>query len=119
MVIRPNQTGPPNVVATANSPFEKAKQRDKRLKLFLWGDSGVGKTTLSTHLASYLALQNKKVILVEGIESDESGRRSAHVGSPRQRRPVLGGSHDTPLQAQPVGPGRLLRLLVVHPVFQV
>jgi chromosome partitioning protein len=26
---------------------------------------GVGKTTLSTHLASYLALQNKKVILVD------------------------------------------------------
>ncbi len=29
------------------APFEKARTRDKRLKLFLWGDSGVGKTTLS------------------------------------------------------------------------
>jgi len=47
MVIRPNQTGPPNVVASAESPFEKAMLRDKRLKLFLWGDSGVGKTTLA------------------------------------------------------------------------
>jgi len=29
------------------SPFHKARSLDKRLKLFLWGDSGVGKTTLS------------------------------------------------------------------------
>ncbi|MDQ7829065.1 MAG: ATP-binding protein [Armatimonadota bacterium] len=29
------------------SPFQKARSLEKRLKLFLWGDSGVGKTTLS------------------------------------------------------------------------
>lgn len=29
------------------SPFQKAHSLDKRLKLFLWGDSGVGKTTLA------------------------------------------------------------------------
>jgi len=29
------------------SPFQKAESLDKRLKLFLWGDSGAGKTTLS------------------------------------------------------------------------
>ena len=29
------------------SPFQKAKTLEKRLKLFLWGDSGVGKTTLA------------------------------------------------------------------------
>lgn len=29
------------------SPFQKATSLKKRLKLFLWGDSGVGKTTLS------------------------------------------------------------------------
>lgn len=29
------------------SPFQKAKSLEKRLKLFLWGDSGVGKTTLA------------------------------------------------------------------------
>jgi hypothetical protein len=29
------------------SPFERARTLDKRLKLFLWGDSGVGKTTLA------------------------------------------------------------------------
>ena len=29
------------------SPFKKARSLRKRLKLFLWGDSGVGKTTLS------------------------------------------------------------------------
>lgn len=29
------------------SPFQRAKTLEKRLKLFLWGDSGVGKTTLS------------------------------------------------------------------------
>ena len=29
------------------SPFQKARSLDKRLKLFLWGDSGVGKTTLA------------------------------------------------------------------------
>ena len=29
------------------SPFVKAKGLQKRLKLFLWGDSGVGKTTLA------------------------------------------------------------------------
>jgi len=31
----------------AKSPFQKARSLDRRLKLFLWGDSGVGKTTLS------------------------------------------------------------------------
>jgi hypothetical protein len=30
--------------AKGPSPFQKAKTRGKRLKLFLWGDSGVGKT---------------------------------------------------------------------------
>lgn len=29
------------------SPFDKAKSKDKRVKLFLWGPSGCGKTTLS------------------------------------------------------------------------
>ncbi|MCG3204355.1 MAG: hypothetical protein KCHDKBKB_01070 [Elusimicrobia bacterium] len=32
---------------TADSPFQKAKSVEKRLKLFLWGDSGVFKTTIA------------------------------------------------------------------------
>jgi hypothetical protein len=39
------------------SPFTKAKTMDKRLKLFLWGDSGVGKTTL--------ALQFPKPVVID------------------------------------------------------
>lgn len=31
----------------ATSPFQKAKSLEKRLKLFLWGDSGVFKTTIA------------------------------------------------------------------------
>ena len=31
--------------ATGRPPFQEAKTRSKRLKLLLWGDSGVGKTT--------------------------------------------------------------------------
>lgn len=31
------------------SPFQRAASRDRRLKLFLWGDVGVGKTTLALH----------------------------------------------------------------------
>ena len=30
-----------------DSPFQKAESLDKRLKLFVWGESGVGKTTLA------------------------------------------------------------------------
>jgi len=39
------------------SPFQKAKSLDKRLKLFLWGDSGAGKTTL--------ALQFPKPVVID------------------------------------------------------
>jgi len=39
------------------SPFQKAKTLKKRLKLFLWGDSGVGKTTL--------ALQFPKPVVID------------------------------------------------------
>jgi len=39
------------------SPFQKARSLDKRLKLFLWGDSGVGKTTL--------ALQFPKPVVID------------------------------------------------------
>lgn len=39
------------------SPFQKARSLDKRLKLFLWGDSGVGKTTL--------ALQFPKPVMID------------------------------------------------------
>jgi hypothetical protein len=39
------------------SPFQKAKSLDRRLKLFLWGDSGVGKTTL--------ALQFPKPVVID------------------------------------------------------
>lgn len=34
------------------SPFQPATQTDRRLKLFLWGDSGVGKTTLALRFPS-------------------------------------------------------------------
>ena len=34
------------------SPFQKATVTDRRLKLFLWGDSGVGKTTLALRFPS-------------------------------------------------------------------
>jgi len=40
-----------------DSPFQKARSLDKRLKLFLWGDSGVGKTTL--------ALQFPKPVVID------------------------------------------------------
>jgi len=39
------------------SPFQKATMLSKRLKLFLWGDSGVGKTTL--------ALQFPKPVVID------------------------------------------------------
>ena len=39
------------------SPFQKAVSVEKRLKLFLWGDSGVGKTTL--------ALQFPKPVVID------------------------------------------------------
>jgi hypothetical protein len=39
------------------SPFQKAKAADKRLKLFLWGDTGAGKTTL--------ALQFPKPVVID------------------------------------------------------
>ena len=42
------------------SPFQKAATLDKRLKVFLWGDSGAGKTTLS------LQFPNPAVIDLEG-----------------------------------------------------
>lgn len=35
------------MTASARSPFEKAKLREKRLKLLLWGEPGAGKTTLA------------------------------------------------------------------------
>ena len=38
--------------AEDSSPFQKATSQQKRLKLFLWGDSGVGKTTLSLQFPS-------------------------------------------------------------------
>jgi hypothetical protein len=38
-------------------PFQKARTLEKRLKLFLWGDSGVGKTTL--------ALQFPKPVMID------------------------------------------------------
>jgi len=41
----------------SGSPFQKARSLDKRLKLFLWGDSGVGKTTL--------ALQFPKPVVID------------------------------------------------------
>lgn len=37
---------------SATSPFQPAKTQDRRLKLFLWGDSGVGKTTLALQFPS-------------------------------------------------------------------
>ena len=37
------------------SPFQKARSLPKRLKLFLWGDSGVGKTTLALQFPSPVA----------------------------------------------------------------
>jgi hypothetical protein len=40
-----------------SSPFQKARSLDRRLKLFLWGDSGVGKTTL--------ALQFPKPVVID------------------------------------------------------
>lgn len=43
-----------------NNPFKKAHNKEKRLKLFLWGDSGVGKTTLA------LQFPNPAVIDLEG-----------------------------------------------------
>ena len=41
----------------AASPFQKARSRDKRLKLFLWGAPGVGKT--------WLSLQFPKPVLID------------------------------------------------------
>lgn len=41
----------------AGSPFQKAQAPDRRLKLFLWGDSGAGKTTL--------ALQFPKPVVID------------------------------------------------------
>ena len=36
----------------ASKPFKRASSADKRLKAFLWGDSGVGKTTMSLQFPS-------------------------------------------------------------------
>lgn len=40
------------MIAVHASPFQPATQTDRRLKLFLWGDSGVGKTTLALRFPS-------------------------------------------------------------------
>ncbi|MGQ9589919.1 MAG: ATP-binding protein [Planctomycetota bacterium] len=57
----PNQGKPIHVDFSkkqqAQSPFQKARLLDRRLKLFLWGDSGVGKTTL--------ALQFPKPVIID------------------------------------------------------
>lgn len=45
---------------TKSSPFAKAEVSNRRLKLFLWGDSGAGKTTLA------LQFPNTAVIDLEG-----------------------------------------------------
>ena len=47
----------PSKTKERESPFQKALSFDKRLKLFLWGDSGVGKTTL--------ALQFPKPVVID------------------------------------------------------
>jgi len=52
--VAPPKQGPPIM---DGSPFHRAANQDKRLKLFLWGDSGVGKTTL--------ALQFPKPVVID------------------------------------------------------
>jgi hypothetical protein len=47
-------------MAKTQNPFKGATQKDKRLKLMVWGDSGVGKTTLA------LQFPNPAVIDLEG-----------------------------------------------------
>lgn len=41
-----------NLAKSTGAPFQKASTMDKRLKLFLWGDSGAGKTTLALQFPS-------------------------------------------------------------------
>ena len=47
----------PKVNGDIGSPFEKAELLNKRLKLFLWGDTGVGKT--------WLALQFPRPVVID------------------------------------------------------
>ena len=47
----PPEASPPNTgrVVNRRSPFKKAKNLKRRIKVFFWGDSGVGKSTLALH----------------------------------------------------------------------
>ncbi len=47
----PPEASPPNLgkIANGKSPFQKAKNLKRRIKVFFWGDSGVGKSTLALH----------------------------------------------------------------------
>lgn len=50
-----NENGPPvagTAASSSASPFREANSLDKRFKLFLWGDTGVGKTTLALQFPS-------------------------------------------------------------------
>ena len=58
----------------SGSPFQKARSLDKRLKLFLWGDSGAGKTTLTRML-----LEHKPLDLTLSISVTTRPRRSSEV----------------------------------------
>ncbi|MCF6147308.1 MAG: ATP-binding protein [Candidatus Kuenenia sp.] len=42
------------------SPFQKATTTNRRIKLFLWGDSGVGKTTLALQFPSPVVIDLEK-----------------------------------------------------------
>jgi hypothetical protein len=61
------------------SPFQKAKSLDRRLKLFLWGDSGVGKTTLA------LQFPRPVVIDLEGGPTSTARPSSSRCCAPPAR----------------------------------
>ena len=76
-----------------NSPFAPAGAAVKRLKLFLWGDSGVGKTTLALHFPMCVVLDMER-------GTDHYGDSFCLIGAWQSRLTMStsrsGGSRQTP-----------------------
>jgi GTPase SAR1 family protein len=53
------------VRVTTPSPFQQAAATERRLKLFLWGDSGVGKKTLALRFPQPAVIDLEPPVLLE------------------------------------------------------
>lgn len=78
-----------------NNPFEKAKAASKRAKLFLWGDSGVGKTMLALQFPNPVVLDFERGTSAYGEDYEFDVLRTTDVGEGFQAvRWLLTHEHD-------------------------